>query len=757
MPAFSTSRPQLRLTILLTIAFVIVGVMGGITILKVSVDRYTADYRSELANIASLAAMAVDPVEHARLTKPEQVDSPLYQKQAVKLAEIKRRIAGARYIYTIRREASGYVFVLDPTPPGDHDADGQDDKSYLGDPFPEISMAARAAYERGVVTVEDEPTVDRWGTFISGFAPIKDDQGKVIAVIGIDRLAHDILAHQRDLFNALLAGLIIVVFLGAFFAWSFTRKMAASAENRGWLRYLTGSRKIFRATILEILLGGLTLIVFMVALRGISNQSRALEILRDSQIASSSSLQMASEIEAIVHHASPSLSSIDGLMKSAQEKDQAWIYQKLSKIQKNPIAGERYNALKDISHELAEQNEKELQTQFQAQRAIADHESSLTVLFFMSAFLAVGTLTMIRLASIQQQDLIAAQTDSEWHQVAYRQVVENLPVGLYMFADGEVTFSNEEWDRQFQRSANADRMMALRDAMSESAFAEFTSILQDALASEKPFEYHLKLQSKDGQSLVMDTRGVPLCNGDGEFHSLLGFTFDVTQRVKVQELLRGKNREVQSKNRMLSRAVTDLEENFEAMVQTLVKAVEAKDIYTAGHSERVMQYSMRVGSSLHLSQADMRTLQMGTLVHDVGKIGVPDEILNKPDGLTAEEFSAIQAHAENGARMVEGIPIFQDCVPIIRWHHERLDGSGYPDGLSADQIPLLVRITSVADVFDALTSTRAYRAAMSIEDACDVMQKMAKAGELDPEIVDILAEIVMKDGLLFSQEYDQAA
>jgi len=161
MAASRTSRPQMRLTILLTMAFLIVGVTGGITILKVSVDRYTADYRSELANIASLAAMAVDPVEHSKLIKPEQVDSPLYQKQAVKLAEIKRRIAGARYIYTIRREASGYVFVLDPTPPGDHDGDGQDDKSYLGDPYPEISLAARTAYERGVVTVADEPTIDR--------------------------------------------------------------------------------------------------------------------------------------------------------------------------------------------------------------------------------------------------------------------------------------------------------------------------------------------------------------------------------------------------------------------------------------------------------------------------------------------------------------------------------------------------------------------------------------------------------------------
>ncbi|MCC7230061.1 MAG: HD domain-containing protein [Fimbriimonadaceae bacterium] len=747
----------MRLTILLTMAFLIVGVTGGITILKVSVDRYTADYRSELANIASLAAMAVDPVEPSKLIKPEQVDSPLYQKQAVKLAEIKRRIAGARYIYTIRREASGYVFVLDPTPPGDHDGDGQDDKSYLGDPYPEISLAARTAYERGVVTVADEPTVDRWGAFISGFAPIKDEQGKVIAVIGIDRLAHDVLAHQRDLFNALIAGLIVVVFLGAFFSWSFTRKMASSAENRGWLRYLTGSRKIFRASILEIFLGGLTLVVFMVALRGISNQTRALESLRQSQNASSSSLRIASEIEAVLHHPSPTLSSIAGLVKTAQERDQAWIYQKLLKIQGIPVAGERDDALKEVSHELALQNEMDLQAQSRSQRAIAEHTSSLTLLFFMSAFLAVGTLTMIRLASIQQQDLVAAQTDSEWHQVAYRQVVENLPVGLYMFADGHVTFSNKEWDRQFQRTDNTDRLAAIEAVMSEPAFGEFTSILQEALASEKPFEHHLDLQVGDGQSLVMETRGVPLGNGDGEAHSLLGFTFDVTQRERTQELLRDKNREVQSKNRMLSRAITDLEENFEAMVQTLVKAVEAKDIYTAGHSDRVMQYSLRLGNSLQLSETEMRTLQMGTLVHDIGKIGVPDEVLNKPEGLTAEEFTAIQAHAENGARMVEGIPFFQDCIPIIRWHHERLDGSGYPDGLRGDQIPLLVRITSVADVFDAMTSSRAYRAAMAIDDACDVMRKMAKAGELDPEIVDILAEIVMKDGLLFSQEYDRVA
>jgi putative two-component system response regulator len=170
-----------------------------------------------------------------------------------------------------------------------------------------------------------------------------------------------------------------------------------------------------------------------------------------------------------------------------------------------------------------------------------------------------------------------------------------------------------------------------------------------------------------------------------------------------------------------------------------------------------MQYSMLIGNALKLPPSEMKILQMGTLVHDIGKIGIPDEILTKPDHLTDAEYRIVKAHAENGARMVENIPIFLDCVPIIRGHHERLNGTGYPNGLKGEEISLVVRIAAVADVFDAMTSNRAYRTAVPTEEAIQVLASMAEANELDPKLVKILTEIVLKDGPLWTQEASQAA
>jgi len=326
-----------------------------------------------------------------------------------------------------------------------------------------------------------------------------------------------------------------------------------------------------------------------------------------------------------------------------------------------------------------------------------------------------------------------------------------------MYANEAITFSNDTWDAQCFRAPGQDRLAALAAVVPAQDASSLLEALRSAQESKSGFEHQFKVLAPSGEPIILESRGVPLFNSDGEFECLLGFTLDVSQRVKVQDLLRGKNREVQSKNRMLSRAVAELEENFEAMVQTLVKAVEAKDIYTAGHSERVMQYSLRIGDRLKLSAQDMKILQMGTLVHDVGKIGIPDEVLNKALPLTEAERGLIREHAENGARMVEGIPIFQDCIPIIRWHHERLNGSGYPNNLIEKDIPMLVRIASVADVFDALTSDRAYRTALTPAEACEVLENMVQNQELDPEIVSILTDIVEKEGILWFNEPEQAA
>ncbi|MBN9501461.1 MAG: hypothetical protein BGO01_01435 [Armatimonadetes bacterium 55-13] len=751
------SRAQLRLWALLTTAFIIVGVSAGIAILKLSLDRYQRDYQGELANLASITSMLVDPDIHEKLVSPRQMDSELYRTEVEKLAEAKRKIRGARYIYTLRKSENDYVFVLDPTPPGDHDSDGVDDKSYLGDPYPEIPLNAKSAYENNVVTVDSEPTHDRWGTFISGFAPIRNKEGKVVAVLGIDRLADDIEDHQLALIYAVSVGLVLVVIMGVVFGWAFTRKISASEDSQGWIRYLTGSNRIFRGTILEVALGGLAIITFLGAIQSLVTQQRSLTDYQKSLERNSVYSSLLSQIDMTQKSDSGWTEGLANLGASSRKADIAWFYQRIVDIQSEPSRSKGAIGLSSVRGQLVAEINRENGLQTKAKTQIRDERASLVVLFFISAFMAIGTIAIVRTASIQQQDLIAAKTDCHRMDIAYRQVVENLPIGCFVYADKKISFSNATWDDQCGRAEDDDRTDRWTHALVEPSADEFFYEMDQAFAAGETLTLQCKLIGPTGELQVVEAHVNAICNDDSEVEYLLGFTVDLTQRVTAQDQLAGKNREVQQKNRMLRRVVKDLEDNLEAMVQTLVKTIEAKCIYTAGHSERVTNYAMAIADHIGLEASERKTLRMGALLHDVGKIAVPDDILLKAGPLSEEEFEIIRAHPSTGAKLIEDMPLFRDCVPIVRWHHERSDGSGYPDGLTGDQIPRIVQIVAVADCLDAMTSDRAYRGALTLENALDQMKDMAQQGQLNPELVTILTEIVMSDREFWSRSEDWAA
>jgi putative two-component system response regulator len=176
-------------------------------------------------------------------------------------------------------------------------------------------------------------------------------------------------------------------------------------------------------------------------------------------------------------------------------------------------------------------------------------------------------------------------------------------------------------------------------------------------------------------------------------------------------------------------------DSAEAVMFAFARAVEAKSPYTQGHAERVTEYALALAAEVDVSAEQCEVLRKGALLHDIGKISVPDALLNKPGSLTPEEFEVIKQHTVQGARIVEPLRSIRDIVPMIRWHHERLDGRGYPDGLSGDAIPYLVRILSVADVYDSLANARPYRAAMAHERCLEIMRNNAAEGGLDPELV----------------------
>ena len=183
--------------------------------------------------------------------------------------------------------------------------------------------------------------------------------------------------------------------------------------------------------------------------------------------------------------------------------------------------------------------------------------------------------------------------------------------------------------------------------------------------------------------------------------------------------------------------------NFYGILKSLVNALEAKDLYTGKHSERVTRYAIEVARILGCSGAQLESVQTVGYLHDIGKIGVADSILNKPGPLTVDEYEMVKKHPVIGESIVSELGLSLEERSIIRHHHERWDGAGYPDGLSSEDIPLLARIVSVVDAFDAMTSKRAYRNAMSHEESIAELLKN-RGKQFDPSALDAFLEVVKK-------------
>ena len=181
---------------------------------------------------------------------------------------------------------------------------------------------------------------------------------------------------------------------------------------------------------------------------------------------------------------------------------------------------------------------------------------------------------------------------------------------------------------------------------------------------------------------------------------------------------------------------TDAFEEAQGMIVALAATIDARDPYTAGHSERVSYYGEMLGRAIGVSAEEQRLLHFGGLFHDIGKIAVRDSVLLKPGKLTPAEFKEIQRHPVAGRDLLREMRTLEAAIPIVYHHHERFDGSGYPDGLAGDTIPLLARISSVADVYDALTTSRPYRSAMTRTEALEVMEAERRKGWWDPELFD---------------------
>jgi response regulator RpfG family c-di-GMP phosphodiesterase len=202
-----------------------------------------------------------------------------------------------------------------------------------------------------------------------------------------------------------------------------------------------------------------------------------------------------------------------------------------------------------------------------------------------------------------------------------------------------------------------------------------------------------------------------------------------TYHRNLELLVDERTAKVQQAYRILKKAHLD-------SVKVLTEAIDAKDPYTRGHSDRVRKMSIKIAIHLGFAEDRMEGLEYGSLLHDIGKIGIKDEILQKHGALTSEEYHYIQEHPLIGVKIVEGVDFFKDKVSMIRNHHEHFDGNGYPDGLKGEAIPLGARIIAVPDAFDAMTSMRPHREAMALEEVLSEMEK-CKGKQFDPEILNI--------------------
>jgi response regulator RpfG family c-di-GMP phosphodiesterase len=220
--------------------------------------------------------------------------------------------------------------------------------------------------------------------------------------------------------------------------------------------------------------------------------------------------------------------------------------------------------------------------------------------------------------------------------------------------------------------------------------------------------------------------------------------------LRIYHLEREHDRHHQHLERTVRRQTRKIRRTFLAAIDSLVLTVEARDHYTSGHSLRVRQYSLRLAKILGLPRRLLKQLSVAAKLHDIGKVGVPDVILNKPGLLTEDEFKAVRQHPVIGERILAPIIHNPEVLTAIRSHHERLDGQGYPDGLAGAAIPLLARLLTVADCFDAMTTARAYRPAMPLPQAVEVLHQGA-GQQFEPEFVRAFVDLAVPALPLYSE------
>lgn len=299
-------------------------------------------------------------------------------------------------------------------------------------------------------------------------------------------------------------------------------------------------------------------------------------------------------------------------------------------------------------------------------------------------------------------------------------ILNNIPL-LFIYKDtkNNILRVNNTFAKMFNFQIEALRNVAVKDLFPLS-HEEFYKDDLEIIKTKKSKLGVIESYIFEGREITVESSKIPIFNDEGEVTNIIIFNLDITEKLKQE---------------------ADKIDNYLQTIISFVDLIEKRDFYTAGHSRRVAKYAVTIAKAMDFTPKDIEMLEQIGLLHDIGKIVIPDSILLKPGRLTEQEYEIIQAHAQIGYDVIKKIPMFQEFAEIILSHHERYDGSGYPNGLKGDEIPRLASILSIADSFDAMTSARIYNKTKTLEQALNELQN--DAGTLfDPEIVKIAISVL---------------
>lgn len=313
-----------------------------------------------------------------------------------------------------------------------------------------------------------------------------------------------------------------------------------------------------------------------------------------------------------------------------------------------------------------------------------------------------------------------------------------------------------EMEVAYQREANGPSATIAPRSFSRSAIKRVIETRQSLLINDLAVDSNLYLEASIGALDLHSIVAIPLIYSQNHLvrnrtdEDLMGILYVDSQAARRRfkeedlDLLRAFSYQasISIENAQMH---LDLRESYVALVTSLAEAVELKDRYTRGHSELVSRFGIAIGEKLSLTEKELEDLLRGGLLHDVGKIGIDESILNKPDKLTPEEFEQIKLHPAYGAQILQPIPYMANVMDMVLHHHERIDGKGYPDGLAGDGIKLGARIIAIADVFEALTAKRSYRKALTPKEVVKVLEEDA-GSKLDPELVRVFLNLYRETG-----------